>query len=197
MVTAQGVARSYPERVIKPSQLCQGSKQEEKQTLDHPLRHITACHRRIEERLDTLERVIPHWETRTAEALDAVRSSFRFFDSNGVWHTEDEERSIFPRLAGKLTQDEREYLAELERQHDVAEAAYAALQGIVTRLDAARMTKEWVAEYEAAAKRLAALYREHIASEDLRLIEIGSRILEEAELRTIAAEMKQRRGLVS
>lgn len=180
--------------MIQPSQLCQGN-QQESQTLDDPLRHLTACHRRIEERLATLERVIPHWETRADEALQAVRNAFRFFDTNGVWHTEDEERSIFPRMQGKLTEEERGYLAELERQHDTAEAAYEALRAIVSELDNQRADQEWIAAYAAATTRLARLYRDHIASEDTRLVEIGTRILSETELRTIAAEMKQRRGL--
>lgn len=180
--------------MIKPSQLCQGNSPE-RQTLDDPLRHLTACHRRIEERLDTLERVTPHWQSRTDEALAAVRNAFRFFETNGVWHTEDEERSIFPRMRHGLNEDERAYLAELERQHDVAEAAYEALRAVVAKLDGQAPSGEWIAEYEAAAKALARLYRDHIASEDSRLVEIGARILNAAELETISAEMKQRRGL--
>jgi len=179
--------------VIKPSQLRQGN-QKERQTLDEPLRHLTACHRRIEERLDTLERVTPHWELRPDDALAAVRSAFRFFATNGVWHTEDEERSIFPRMRERLNNDEREYLAELERQHDGAEAAYGELCSIVAEFHEPA-SKEWIASYEGAARKLARLYREHIASEDTRLVEIGTRILGEAELQSIAAEMKERRGL--
>ncbi len=180
--------------MIQPSQLCQGNRQES-QTLDDPLRHLTACHRRIEERLATLERVIPHWETRADEALQAVRNAFRFFDTNGVWHTEDEERSIFPRMQGKLTEEERGYLAELERQHDAAEAAYQALRAIVSELDNRPVDREWIDAYAAATARLARLYRDHIASEDTQLVAIGARILSDAELRIVAEEMKQRRGL--
>ncbi|MBS1828050.1 MAG: hemerythrin domain-containing protein [Acidobacteria bacterium] len=179
--------------MIKPSQLCQGNSPE-RQTLDDPLRHLTACHRRIEERLDTLERVTPHWQSRRDEALAAVRNAFRFFDTNGVWHTEDEERSIFPRMRHGLSEDEQAYVGELERQHDVAEAAYENLRAIVGKLNEAP-TGEWVAEYDAAAKTLARLYRDHIASEDSRLVEIGARILNATELETISAEMKRRRGL--
>lgn len=179
--------------MIKPSQLCRGN-QPERQTLDEPLRHLTACHRRIEERLETLERVIPHWEASADDALAAVRSAFRFFATNGVWHTEDEENSIFPRMRERLSDDERAYLAELERQHDVAEAAYGELSSIVAEFHEPA-SKEWIAAYEAAARKLSRLYREHIASEDTRLVEIGVRVLGEQELQSIAAEMKERRGL--
>jgi hypothetical protein len=72
-------------------------------TLDQPLEHLTACHRRIEQRLDTLERVVPFLRTRRDEALQAIRNAFAFLDGSGVRHTQDEEGSIFPRLRDRLT----------------------------------------------------------------------------------------------
>ncbi|MBL8173873.1 MAG: hemerythrin domain-containing protein [Bryobacterales bacterium] len=179
--------------MIKPSQLCSGNRPE-RQTLDEPLHHLTACHRRIEERLDTLERVIPHWEARSEDALAAVRSAFRFFSTNGVWHTEDEERSIFPRMRDRLSPGELAYLADLERQHDAAEAAYAHLCRIVDAFQDPP-SAAWIADYAAAAGTLARLYREHIASEDTRLAAIGARVLTAGQLRDISTEMKARRGL--
>ena len=196
LVIVQPKQAGYAETVIKPSQLTACGRPEEGQTLNQPMRHLLACHRRIEERLDTLERVIPHWRSRTSEALAAVRASFRFFDTNGVWHTGDEEQSIFPRLQGSLTAEERDYIEELERQHDAAEAAYAALRDIVSQLDEDAVSESWMASYETAARRLSALYREHIASEDDRLFAIGSRVLNERELQQISEEMHRRRGLL-
>jgi len=164
--------------------------------LDRPLDHLMACHRRIEDRLATLERVVPHWQSRTNEAIEAVRNSLRFFDTNGVWHTEDEEQSIFPRFAGKITAEEHAYLEELARQHDAAEEAYAEVKAIAARLQQAdQITAEAVEDYRRAVNRLGALYRAHIASEDSQLVAIGSRVLDEDTLRQISNEMKRRRGL--
>jgi hemerythrin-like domain-containing protein len=182
--------------VIQPADLCAPRASSEKQTLDRPLDHLVACHRRIEERLATLERVTPHWQSRKAEVLDAVRNCLRFFDTNGAWHTEDEEQSIFPRFAGQLNEDEQEYLAELARQHDVAEGAYEDVKRVIASLESqAEISDEAIGTYNAAVTRLAALYRAHIASEDSRLVAIGTRVLGEDSLRQISREMKRRRGL--
>lgn len=178
--------------MIKPADLCAGSKQPESATLDRPLDHLVACHRRIEERLATLERVIPHLGTRRFEALEAIAGCFRFFDTNGAWHTADEEESLFPRLEPALTEEERAYLQELERQHDEAEGVYGQLKQAVEGLRRGHANE---AAYQALVERLCALYRAHIASEDARLPEIGRRILSAAGLAEVSREMKQRRGL--
>jgi len=68
----------------------------ESTTLDAPLEHLMACHRRIEERLATLERAGAALESRRDEALGAIRAAFAFMDSNGAIHTRDEEESLFP-----------------------------------------------------------------------------------------------------
>jgi len=59
-------------------------------------RSPAGCHRRIEERLATLERAAEHLNDRTGAALVAFRSVFEFMDSAGVLHTADEEESLFP-----------------------------------------------------------------------------------------------------
>src|SRR5215469_12168280 len=98
-------------------------------TLDHPLEHLVACHARIEERLAILERAGEYLDAKPEEAQQALESVFRYFETSGVMHTADEEESVFPRLAGRLNEEEREYVAALEEQHREAEELYARLQG--------------------------------------------------------------------
>ena len=71
-------------------------------TIDSPIEHLTACHRRIEQRLETLVNAAGHIPTNRTSALGAVKSSLHFLDTSGVLHTEDEELSLFPRLRPKL-----------------------------------------------------------------------------------------------
>ncbi len=85
-----------------------------KATLDRPLDHLVACHRRIEERLEILERAAVHLGDRRDEAMETIENCFRFLDSNGMWHTADEEESIFPRLQGRLNQTDAQFLRSLE-----------------------------------------------------------------------------------
>jgi hypothetical protein len=60
-------------------------------TIDTPLEHLTACHRRIEDRLATLGRAADHWGDASEAAWEAIRKTILFLDSNGALHTMDEE----------------------------------------------------------------------------------------------------------
>ena len=182
--------------MITPEQLLRPKSSESSSTLDRPLQHLTACHRRIEERLATLERVAGHLEARRGEALEAMESCFRFFESNGVLHTADEEESLFPRLQPGLTEEERTFIAGLESQHREADQLYIQLKAIANRLRAGQpATVELQQRYRATSARLAELYRSHIAAEDQTLTALGERVLSESQLDEISKEMKRRRAL--
>ena len=163
-------------------------------TLDTPIDHLGACHRRIEERLQTLERVGPHLLDRTAEALTALQAVFWFFDSSGATHTADEEESFFPRLAAHLTPEEQQFLNDLELEHAQAESIYDALKSHVAQLTNPPAEAE-VARYNDLARELCTLYRQHIKNEDARFPAIAARILTPADLDAISQEMKHRRNL--
>lgn len=164
----------------------------ERATLDAPLEHLQACHRRIEERLATLERAGAALGEKREEALGAIRSAFAFMDSNGVIHTRDEEESVFPRLRGRMSEAESALVEELEEDHSEAERRYQRLRAVVRRLEAG---EDVSAEYARATASLCSLYRRHIEAEDTRLVEVARRELTGEQLAAIAAEMKQRRGL--
>ncbi len=157
-------------------------------TIDYPLDHLVACHGRIVERLSILERAASQLEAQPEAARQAIDSVFRYFETSGAKHTADEEESVFPRLLVRLTPAEQAYLGQLEAQHREADELYAALQQVPEpggNLDG----------WRAAIARVCALYRDHIASENDRLIAAGRRLLPEPELESISAEMRARRGL--
>lgn len=161
--------------------------------IDDPLDHLVACHRRIEQRLDTFERAAAALESRPAEALEAVASALRFMDTSGRLHTVDEEESVFPRLRPLLTREEGAFVDALEAEHIAAEAIYTELKAAAGEM-AAGMTPERIARFRTAAARLAAAYRAHIASEDTVLVEIGRRALPAEALPAIRDEMRRRRA---
>jgi hemerythrin-like domain-containing protein len=165
-------------------------------TLDAPVEHLIACHRRIEQRLDTLIAAGAHLQDNTQRALEAIAASFRFLDSNGAMHTRDEEESLFPRLLPKLSAEERAYLDSLEQQHGQAEGIYGELKKLVAEAAARpQVAPETVERYCDCATRLRTLYREHIRSEDENLTPLARRLLTEPELAAITAEMRTRRSL--
>ena len=165
-------------------------------TLDRPLDHLLACHRRIEERLESLERAAAHLDDRRDEACQAIENSFRFLDSSGVLHTADEEESIFPRFTGALTIEEKAFVEGLELQHQETEKVYGELKRFyLAWKDSAPSAPAAKDRFRSLVARLCDLYRSHIAAEDTQLVPIGRRVLDAEQLAAIATEMKARRGL--
>jgi hemerythrin-like domain-containing protein len=164
-------------------------------TLDAPVEHLMACHRRIEQRLETLNAAACHLESRREEALEAIGKCIQFLDSNGAMHTEDEESSLFPRLRPKLSADELAFVDSLEHQHGQAEGIYAELKRIVALAGSQpHVSASIVKDYRDCAAQLQELYREHIRSEDEILARLANRWLTQQELIEISSEMRERRN---
>lgn len=155
-------------------------------TLSRPLDHLKACHRRIGERLDTLERIAAHIGTNREEAVDALHRVFAFLDSSGALHTADEEESVFPRLTPKLERAEMSFVAGLEHDHTTAHQLYTELK----RLAAA---EDFGPPFQSVIERLVAHYRKHIAKEDEVLDSLCREKLTPPELAEISEEMAARR----
>jgi hemerythrin-like domain-containing protein len=163
-------------------------------TIDSPIEHLVACHRRIEQRLDTLVNAAGHLQDQRSAALAAITSSFSFLDTSGVLHTEDEEASLFPRLRQKLSAAEIEFVDSLEAQHVQAEEIYSRLKQLASQLSAQDdVDSRRVAEYVECAEALRTLYRAHIRTEDEVLTALAKRSLSEPELIDISREMRERR----
>jgi hemerythrin-like domain-containing protein len=162
-------------------------------TIETPLEHLQACHRRIEQRLDTLVRAAGALDSDKKAALGAIASSLEFLDTNGVLHTADEEQSLFPRLRPLLSSSELEFVNSLEAQHTEAESILAALKREVRALSEGQSS----VAYEQYARQLRGLYQEHIRTEDSVLTPLAQRSLDDDALAAIADEMRARRNLTS
>jgi iron-sulfur cluster repair protein YtfE (RIC family) len=163
-------------------------------TIDTPLEHLSACHRRIEDRLATLARAADHWRDSPVEALDAIRKSLQFLDSNGALHTLDEEESLFPRLRPRLTAEEEAHLDRLEQQHHEVESVLTELKSVVAELAASPLPATPLEpRYRELVTRLKDLYRPHMRFEDEVLMRLAGHLLNQGDLMDIAREMKARR----
>lgn len=164
-------------------------------TIDAPIEHLMACHRRIEQRLETLVKAASHLETDRTSALAAIAHSLHFLDSSGGLHTEDEENSLFPRLRKKLSSDRIAYLDSLEAQHSEAESILYRLKELVS---AARrqdpIPGDLIEHYRNAAEALSSLYGAHIRSEDEVLVALARQFLDSPDLSEITREMRERRA---
>ncbi len=172
---------------------------EAKPTLHRPADHLLACHRRIEERLDILERAAFQLPNRREEALMAMGNVFRFFESNGTWHTADEEESIFPRLRGRLEDSEVQLLNALEMEHRQVEVLYADVKDFYMELVTLPIgpAEAMIEPLQNSIMRLHELYRNHIAAEEATFVPLVRERLDTDQLATISVEMRLRRGLIS
>ena len=161
-------------------------------TIESPLEHLSACHRRIEQRLDTLIRAADHLHSDPSAALAAIANCIAFLDSSGVLHTRDEEESVFPRLRPKLAADRIAYLDSLELDHQAVQAVHSRLKELVGRVEG-DVSGSQIAEYRACAQELARMYRRQIRSEDDILTAMAQQLLNPEELAEITREMRERR----
>jgi hemerythrin-like domain-containing protein len=130
----------------------------------------------------------------SGEALEAIRKSLKFLESNGALHTMDEEASLFPRLRPRLTGEQAAHLDRLEEQHLEVELVLSELKGVVAELAATSQPAAPVeSRYRELVARLAALYRPHIQFEDEVLMRLASRVLTASDLQDISGEMRVRR----
>jgi len=154
-----------------------------------PVAVLVSCHRKLEDRLRQLERAGAALSD--PEALPLLREIVRHFETAGARHTEDEEASIFPRLAAEGLDDT---IAALEGQHRETEAIFLAVRTVVLRLvEAPGLAAEIGAELRSHAAVLAAAYREHIRREEAEIFPRVAR-LDAVQLRAIGIEMRLRRG---
>lgn len=167
------------------------------------LQHLVACHERIEEHLQMLERVIPHLasasEAKRQEAREALGKALRFLEAMGHLHTRDEEDSLFPHLRAKIGEDPfalGELMLILETQHREKEAVFAKLLSHVGSFPAApeAPTAEQVSRLEGWVDQLTGLYQPHIMIENERLIPLSRECLKESDLEQMRQEMRDRRG---
>lgn len=159
-------------------------------TPDDPAAFLYACHRRIEQRMDTIERAAAALEARPEEALRALEAALEFLATAGALHTADEEESIFPRLRSHVERSGLPWLAELEHDHADAERLAAALRRAVEDF---RRGCGNPAELQQLAARLTALYRRHIAIEDETLLGAVRTLLTPEERAAAGEEIRRRR----
>jgi hemerythrin-like domain-containing protein len=129
-----------------------------------PFEKLDRCHRRLEEALDAL-----------ARDPSAREDVIDFLGHQMKRHDEDEERSLFPRLAGVPAL--ADVIAKLEAQHVEQ-----------------RALSERLAQGEDVTTALIDAYRTHIDIEDRVLFPAARKALRPEDLAAIAEEMEARRG---
>jgi hemerythrin-like domain-containing protein len=162
---------------------------------DDPLGLLRACHGRIRERLDTLERLPEHLLTRGADAEvgAAARRILEYFDRAAPHHHADEDRDLFPLL---LNVAERpgwdpglpETLERLAAEHALLEDGWAQLRSELEALALGENRTLPEADDWIRATRA------HLSLEESRVLPLAGRLLTNRDLRRLGRAMALRRG---
>lgn len=168
-----------------------------------PLALLVECHAKIERHMDALARagevLRSGSDAERVSAFFAIDMARAHFAGPLVKHTEDEERSLFPRLRRSASAAAREALsavAELETQHRLADLLHAEFERLAARLPrGGDGDADAVACFNETIAVLRGHYREHIAVENGVVFPAAARALTAEDLRQFAEEMRARRGV--
>ncbi|MCA1791448.1 MAG: hemerythrin domain-containing protein, partial [Thioalkalivibrio sp.] len=163
---------------------------------EDPLGVLRACHRRIAERLDLLERLPEYVEMHGADASaqSAAQSVLNYFDRGAVHHHQDEEEDLFPVLRearGRAGWDDRvvEALERLAVEHERLAWRWAQVRPSLVVLARGKRVPTLRTE------DLVRAYRAHMAVEDERIFPLAAHLLDSGELQRLGTAMRKRRGL--
>lgn len=157
-----------------------------------PFELLDACHGRVRRSLDLLARLLAHLAARQGQADAQARSAaddvLRYFDIAAPLHHQDEERHLFPRLAGDAAL--APLCARLLAEHRLIEQQWQALRGLLQRLDPAELPA-----LGAAAEAFMQLHQQHLHGEDGLVFPAVQALLGADAQRAMGIEMAARRGL--
>jgi hemerythrin-like domain-containing protein len=162
---------------------------------DHPLEMLSACHERVLDRVDTLERLAAHLPRHGCDeqARQAAANVMRYFDTAGEHHHDDEERDLFPLLVRMALDDGHAMalIARLKDEHLRLRAMWQTLRGELEQI-----TRGTLAHLDGLRiERFGELYRQHIELEELELLPLAERVLPDADKARMSVAMAQRRGV--
>ncbi|MCG8424196.1 MAG: hemerythrin domain-containing protein [Proteobacteria bacterium] len=154
---------------------------------------LDASHRRQEQRLDEcLDAVQALTDGRAGQdQVATIARVLEFLRKQAARHVEDEEESVFPRLAARP--DFSELLVALESEHREHETMIAELEDLFEAWADAVPPSRAVSVFASRFAEFSAHYRAHIAREDDELVPAMRRELTANELADISSEMISRR----
>ena len=163
-----------------------------------PIGLLGDCHRRIERFLGVIVALAKQagGAELDAEQRRALDVALRYFQQAAPPHVADEEESLFPRLRQSGSAAAVEALRRLEQDHQTIEPWHAELDRLGRKwLADGRLEAPSAARFESLARQLQGVYQPHIAVEDQELFPQARQLLGGEQLRAIAREMADRRGI--
>ncbi len=165
--------------------------------LDQPFEMLQACHDRVRRSLALLDRLLAYLSDHPhdARSRSAAHDVLRYFELAAPLHHQDEERHVFPRLAGDADAALTDAVARLHADHARMELLWAQLRPVL---------RGWTTEMASAApdeplRRVAAafveLYAQHLEVEETLVFPAARARIDEAGLKAMSQDMAQRRAV--
>ena len=157
-----------------------------------PLGVLHACHQRMLERCDTLDRLVDHVAQQgvDAQARQAAESVLRYFSSSAPLHHQDEEQDLFP-LLNSQSLKLAELVHRLKQEHAVLDQSWEVLQADLSRPAALAENEGFAAHARDFSQRC----RAHVGQEEKELLFMARHALSSRQLQELGRAMAKRRGL--
>ena len=163
--------------------------------LDQPLEILEACHERVKNHCQILQRLSAHLKVAGIDdqAILASKNLLRYFEIAAKNHHEDEENNLFPMLLESMAGSDavciNEIINVLKEEHILLEKIWQSIKnplkliasGTVASID------------ETQILLLATTYEKHINLEENELFPMAKRLLNEEQLKLMSHDMTQRR----
>jgi hemerythrin-like domain-containing protein len=167
---------------------------------DDPLGMLKDCHRRIERFLGILCVVAARAsdDALNQEERGAVQAALEYFRVGGERHTQDEEKSLFPRLQGVVCADDSGAIGDLEAEHREAEELHAAVDRLFfSWIGSGSLSRGDRQVLLGATERLKSLYAEHIQIEETIVFPHAAAVLDREAIAAMGSEFRARRAQAS
>jgi hemerythrin-like domain-containing protein len=151
---------------------------------DDPVGLLRACHDRILQHCELLERLPETPDSATA------RQVVRYFTTSAVQHHRDEEEDLFP-LINRQSMKIAELVFQLRKQHVQLDELWNALLPQLRSVP----QEGFDADFRARTAEFCTLYREHIQRENRELLPLISSSLSRQQLGMVGEKMAARRGV--
>lgn len=157
-----------------------------------PLGLLRACHDRILAHCCTLVRLAEHIHQKGVdeEARGAMSRIHRYFSTAGRHHHADEEKDLFPRLRG-LDPGVDALMDELLGQHHRMDQLWESLAPLLSDPDRV----DNAAQFERLVDEFVKVYRQHVVTENTRLLPAAESLIREADRMALGRAMAARRGV--
>jgi len=154
-----------------------------------PIGLLAACHGRITDNCELLQRMCDHQDGHGAdhELIAASKRVLRYFDDAAPLHHADEEQDLFPALAGEA--DLQSLMARLQTEHAEHDAMWQSLREDLSRIAAGHAS----ASLTTHAVPFVRATLEHVVLENQHILPRAREVLDAETLLDIGNAMAKRR----